>query len=111
MEVFFESERLATKLQSQKKMRKEFGPENAKWIVKRLDNLHFASNLEDMRLLPGRIHELTGDLKGVLAIDLKNGYRLLLEPAEDPPPCKDDGGLDWQAVRSIIITRVEDYHD
>ena len=111
MEVFFASERLAKQLQSSQALRKEFGPENAKWIVKRLDNLRFASNLEEMRSLPGRTHELTGDRNGTLAVELKHGYRLLIEPADDPPPRKPDGGLDWQAIRSIIVIGVENYHE
>jgi proteic killer suppression protein len=111
MEVFFASERLAKQLQSERALRKAFGPENAKWIVRRLDNLRFVSSLEEMRTLPGRTHELAGDRSGTLAIDLKHGYRLLIKPADEPLARKTDGGLDWQAVRSIIVIGVEDYHD
>lgn len=111
MEVFFASERLAKQFQSEQALRKTFGPENATWIEKRLDNLRFADNLEAMRSLPGRTHELSGDRSGTLAIDLKHGYRLMIEPADEPPPRKPDGGLDWQAVRSIVVIGVEDYHD
>ncbi len=111
MEVFFASERLAKQLTSQRTLRKEFGPENAKWIPKRLDNLRFANNLEDMRSLPGRTHELEGNLDGVLSVVLKHGYRLLIKPAEEPPPRKSDGGLDWRAVSSIIVLEVKNYHD
>lgn len=111
MEVLFVSERIAKQFQSEQALRKTFGPENAKWIVKRMDNLRYADNLEVMRSLPGRTHELTGDRSGTLAIDLKHGRRLLIEPADEPPPTKPDGGLDWQAVRSVIVIGVEDYHD
>jgi len=111
MEVFFDSERLANLLQSGKKLRKEYGAENAKWIPKRLDNLRFAGNMEEMRSLPGRTHELRGDRAETFAINLKNGYRLIFKPADEPPPRKDDGGLDWRAIRSIVIITVEDYHD
>ena len=110
MEVFFDSERLASLLLSNKKLRKEFGPQNAKWIPKRLDNLRFANTLQDMQTLPGRTHELHGDRAGTLAMELKNGYRLIFTPTEEPPPRKADGGLDWAAIRSIIILEVEDYH-
>ena len=111
MEVYFESERLARQLESEKTLRKAFGPENAKWIPRRLDNLRFASNLAEASSLPGNLHELTGDRRGALAINLKHGFRLLIRPAEEPPPTKVDGGLDWQAVRSVIVIGVEDYHD
>ena len=111
MEVCFISPKLADLIQDKRKRTREFGPENAKWIQKRLDNLRFASNLEAMRSLPGRTHELTGDRAGTLAIDLKHGFRLIIEPADDPPPRKEDGGLDWQAITSVLVVEVEDYHD
>lgn len=111
MKVFFDSERLANRLQSGKTLRKEFGSENAKWIPKRLDNLRFAEDLEQMRSLPGKTHELHGDRAGTFAINLKHGFRIIFKPADDPPPRKVDGGLDWQAIRSIVIIAVENYHD
>jgi len=49
--------------------------------------------LEIVRALPGRCHELHGNLDGVLSLDLEHPYRLLFEPTE-PPPRLPDGGLD-----------------
>ena len=63
-----------------------------------------------MRNLPGRCHELLGDLKGVLSIDLVHPQRLLFVPQEVPPPKKPDGGLDWTRVEAIEITSIEDTH-
>ena len=63
-----------------------------------------------MRTLPGRCHELTGDRKGTLSIDLDGPYRLIFEPAENPPPVKTDGGLAWELVTAIRILEVEDTH-
>lgn len=111
MDVYFADERLAKLLASQKSLTRRFGPENARLIARRLDNLRFAADLETMRTLPGRTHELTGDRAGTFAIVLKHGYRLIIEPEEDPPPRKPDGGLDWKQIRSVIVVAVEDYHD
>ncbi len=111
MDVYFESQKFAELIGNERKRTREFGPENAKWIKKRLDNLRFATNLEAMRNLPGRTHELTGDRAGTFAIDLKHGDRLIVKPAEDPPPRKPDGGLDWQAITSVVVVTVENYHD
>ena len=111
MEVYFASEKLAELIENDRKRVRAFGAENAKWIQKRLDNLRFASTLEVLRALPGRTHELSGDRAGTFAIDLKHGYRLILKPAEDAPPRKPDGGLNWQAITSVIVIAVEDYHD
>ena len=70
-----------------------------------------ATTLEDMRLLPGaRCHELTGDRKGQLAVDLVHPLRLVFEPDHDPQPEKADGGLDWIAVTKVVIVEIVDYH-
>ncbi len=111
MDVFFESERLANLLQSTKKLSQIYGAENAKLIPRRLDNLRFASSLEEMRTLPGHTHELSGNRAGTLAVNLKHGYRLIIEPADDPAPRKPDGGLDWRAITAVTVVAVEDYHD
>ena len=59
---------------------------------------------------PERRHELTGNRRGTFAVDLKYPYRLVFEPAENPVPRKDDGGIDLERVISIRILKVEDYH-
>ena len=64
-----------------------------------------------MRALPGRCHELKGSRKGQLSVDLDGPRRLILEPALNPLPVKDDGGLDWNRVSSVRILGVEDTHD
>jgi len=87
-----------------------WGPERARRLKRRLDDLRAAPNLETMRQLPGRCHELTGDRKGQITIDLDGPYRLIFEPAENPPPIKEAGGLDWEKVTAVLILAVEDTH-
>ncbi len=82
----------------------------AKKLRQRLADLEAASALEEMRNLPGRCHELTGNLAGHLAVDLKHPYRLIFRPDHAPTPTKADGGLDWSQVTNILITDVRDYH-
>jgi len=83
----------------------------AKVIRRRLDDLDAADNLEVMRNLPGRCHELKGDRKGQLSIDLVHPERLVFVPAHDPVPIKEDGGIDWKRVTSIKIVEVVDTHE
>lgn len=64
-----------------------------------------------MRQLPGRCHELIGDRKGEISIDLDGPYRLIFEPADNPPPTNEDGGLDWKRVTAVVILAVEDTHE
>jgi hypothetical protein len=69
-----------------------------------------AAALDEFRHLPGRCHELAGDRTGQLALVLPDGKRLIFEPAHNPAPLKEDGGLDWAAVRAVRILELADYH-
>ncbi len=84
---------------------------NEKELGKRLDELRAAITLKDLRYLPSaHCHELKGNLKGKLAVNLVHPQRLIFEPFDDPIPTKPDGGLDWCKVRTIRICKIEDYH-
>ena len=106
----FASEKFEEECNSEKLLKKRYGVDRAKRLRKRLDDLRAAGNLEEMRNLPGRCHELKGDRAGQLALDLDHPYRLIFEPAHDPVPAKPDGGLDWTNVTAILVVGVEDYH-
>lgn len=67
--------------------------------------------MEDMRGLPGRWEELSGDRLGFFSCRLDKGLRLILRPTSQPPPAKEDGGLDWQSIDRMTITEVVNYHD
>jgi toxin HigB-1 len=111
MEISFTSGKLQKLCSNEKKMRGELGPKCAAKLQQRLTELAAAENLEDLRNLPGaRCHELTGDLKGCLAVDLQHPQRLIFEPDHDSPPAKPDGGLDWEQVTRILIRDIQDYH-
>ena len=92
-----------------KNLRRKHGEVRAKLIRRRLDELHAANSLQDMQRI-GRCHELSGDKKDILSIDLDGPYRLLFKPADDPIPRKQDGGMDWSGVQTIMIVGVEDTH-
>lgn len=110
MEVFFETQKLGKQLGQERNRVKAFGQEGARRIDLRLQQLMAARSLEDMRALPGRCHELSGDLRGHLAVDVHQPYRLIFHPTADPPPRKPDGGLEWRSVESVTVTQIVDYH-
>ena len=89
----------------------EWGDRRGELIRRRLDEFDAATELEMIRKLPGAgCHELTGNLKGKLAVNLDHPYRLIFEPANDPVPKKPDGGLDWTKVTAITVLEILDYH-
>jgi len=80
-------------------------------IKLRLTQLKAAENLSVLRPLPQcRAHELIGNRKGQISIDLNHPYRLIVAPDHNPIPVKEDGGLNWDKVTKIIILKVEDTH-
>ncbi len=110
MEIHFRSKKLAKTCSSYEQSVKIYGKISAQRLHQRLNDLKAVVHLEDMRVLPGRCHELKGNLSGMLSLDLEHPYRLLFVPDHDPIPRKDDGGLDWSQITAIEIVRVEDTH-
>ena len=110
MEVFFANRALEKRLGSDAARRRGYGDVLARKIARRLNELSAAPNLSAMRLMPGSCHELHGDRAGQLAVGLTDNMRLVFEPANDPIPANDDGGLDWDRVTEVRIREVTDYH-
>lgn len=110
VEIIFAKRKLGASMASHEARVRVFGAERANKLNTRLTQLYEVERLEDMRGLPGRCHELRGDRQGQLAVDVTKNHRLIFKPTEQPPPQKDDGGLDWSKVEAITILEVEDYH-
>ena len=110
MEIIFRSKQFRKECNCQNLLVRRHGARRAKRIRRRLDDLRAATVLEDLRHLPGRCHELTGDRSGQLSLDLDHPNRLILESASNPIPRKADGGLDWTKIAAIVIVGVEDTH-
>jgi proteic killer suppression protein len=110
MHIIFQSKKLSKLCNNDKDLKRRY-EKMAKKIRNSLDDLAAATTLSEFRTLPQyRPHELTENRKGQLAIDLLHPYRLIFEPADDPPAKKADGGIDWNNVKSILIIEITDYH-
>jgi proteic killer suppression protein len=109
LEVSFDDRGLAEMCASETELRKKWGTVRGKKMEQRLKDLRAAETLADMRYLPGRCHELTGNLAGQLSLDLDHPYRLLFRPAEETEPSP-GGGLDWTKVTAVALTSITDTH-
>jgi toxin HigB-1 len=69
-----------------------------------------APTLQDMEGAPGNCHQLRADRAGEFAVYLWGSYRLVFEADHDPPPLREDGGIDRTRVTRISIKEVVDYH-
>ena len=110
MEISFASRKLQNLCESEKELRKAYGSDGAKKAMRRLSDLRAAATLEEMRNLPGRVHELTGDRDGQLAIDLAGGWRLILVPTNGWPTEKSEGAHVWTAIDAVQVLEITDYH-
>jgi|SRR6478609_2123990 len=111
MEILFSNPGEAADWNDSKRLDQMHSKQRAKLIRRRLDDLRAAPNLHVMRDLPGRCHELKGNRKHQLSLDLDGPYRLLFKPAHDPLPVKEDGGMDWKRVTAITVLGVENTHE
>jgi toxin HigB-1 len=112
LEISFRDRRIQKLCSIEKESTKRLGQRCARKLRARMMDLSAAQSLEDLRNVPGtgRLHELRGDRKGQFAMDLVHPLRLVLIPTEDPPPKKNDGGLDWNQITAVTIIEIGDYH-
>ena len=113
MEILFASKKLQKQFNQHKEMQKAFGTQRVKRIAVVMAALRAAPALGTFAppySPPHRCHELTGNKKGKLSLDLDGPYRLIITPEHDPLPQRPEGGLDWHQVTAIKILGVEDTH-
>lgn len=110
MDITFDDSKLRKLANDIRKCKKELGEVRARLFIKRLGDLHNALTLEDVRHLPGRYHELTGNRKGQWACDLDHPYRLVFEPHEKPIPADEGGKYIWLEIKGVEIIEITDYH-
>jgi proteic killer suppression protein len=109
VEVMFATTRLQRLFESQKELRRAHGDRCAKKLMTRVSELQAATTLAEFRHLPGRCHELDGDRRGQLALELEGGKRLIFSP-NGSDIHRADGGLDWSLVEAVCVVEVADYH-
>ena len=81
-----------------------------KQVRKRLDDIHAAETLDDIRYVPERFEELTGDRRGQFSLRLSANVRMIIEPADDAACNKNDDGINLRLVTAVRIVEIVDYH-
>lgn len=110
MHVTFDDAKLERLFESESKLRRKYGPQQADKLTNRLAQLRAVGCAADLLPpLPGRWHELSSNWAEHWSGDLVHPERLLIRPAE-PVPRKDDGGVDWTAVTAVIVVGIHDTH-
>lgn len=111
MRIKYQHKKLQKATADLKSISKNYGV-MAKKVIQRLKEIEASSTLEVLGKIPAaRCHQLVGNFAGHLAVDVSKNHRIIFRPDHDPPPEKEDGGLDWSQVTDIIIVAIgEDYH-
>lgn len=109
MDVFYENKKVEALCTDERRALKELGKNGFRKLRARLADLDAAHSVGQLQA--GRPHVLHGDRAGQLALDLDKGRRLVLEPADEPPPLDENGKLMWAQVQSVRIVFIGDYHD
>ncbi len=114
MDITFKNKKVEKSFNKGAQLERLHGGLRAKKIRIRMKELRAANTLMDFwppKSPPARCHELIeGQRAGQLSMDLDHPYRLIFVPDHDPPPVREDGGLDWSRVTAIKILGVEDTH-
>ena len=111
MEVYFRTKKLARVFCSEMLLIREYGPENARLIMRRMSVLVAVPTLQEVPdTKPDRRHQLKGKRSGQFAVDVKHPSRIVFEPAHNPVPLLEHGGYDLSRITAIEILAVEDYH-
>ena len=107
------SDHLRCDIEDEAACRRSYGADMAKKIGLRFAALRAADSLVDFwppKSGPERCHELKGDLAGTFSIDLKQPYRMLFKPIEEPPNPLDERQR-WVGIKTVEILSIEDTHE
>lgn len=110
MNLTFDDKKLLKCANNDSYSKQQLGPKRAKLFKQRLDDLMASQTLEDVRHLPGKYHELTGNRKGQWSCDLDQPFRLVFTPQERPIPTNEVGQYVWIEITNIEIIEIIDYH-
>ena len=113
MDIEFTSKKLAKEMNEAKAMQKAHGSKRSRILKIVMTALRAAPTLAVFAppySPPHRCHELTGNRKGQLSLDLDGQFRLIFKSQHNPAPMRPEGGLDWAQVTAIKIIGVDDTH-
>src|SRR5947209_17765336 len=113
MDIYVSDKNLRNALESESACKRRYGADMAKKLMLRLAALRASESLADFwppKSGPERCHELKGDREGIFSFDLKQPYRLLLQPvganvSED----RSNEQERWKSVTAIeLLSRSEE---
>src|SRR5690606_18199606 len=111
LDILFATPQLDRLCHDDKLAKRTLGPDSARKLRTRLDDLKAAANMAVCKALPGRFHPLNRDREGEYSVSLAGGHRLVFKPVATLMPTLVDGSIDLGKVATIRVVYVGDYHD
>ncbi|NLO44657.1 MAG: hypothetical protein GX106_06845 [Candidatus Cloacimonetes bacterium] len=108
MEISFISRKIEKLCLNEKEMIRKYGDLSNK-LKQRLSELEAAANLTELPPFAG-CHPLIGNYKHCYALNLKQPYRLIIEPNWHKLGLKKGEQIELAEINSIVIVGVDDYH-
>ncbi len=106
MQIVYADKELATCAGDKSFAVKKLGHRRANIYWARLETLKQTCNLGELKNMPGRFHELTGNRAGQWACDLDHPYRLIFKPL-----INNEGNIVGLIVeQTVSIMEIVDYH-
>ncbi len=110
MKICYKRSKTKKQLSKASNIKKTFGV-HAKKVVSRLDDIEASPNLAILMQIPAaNCHRLVGKRSHQWALNVSNNFRMVFELAHDPIPMLKDNSIDVQAIVSITIVEIIDYH-
>ena len=109
MDIHFASEKLRKVLSEEKSIIRKYGTACAKKIMARISALRAVSSWAELPNLPGNWHPLKADRQSEWSAELADGKRLIVLPHGDYKN-REDGAVDLNSIREVMINEVIDYH-
>ena len=106
MVITFATASLRKLVNDKGKLVRRFGKECADLIRRRLDDMDAAENLAAMKKVHQRTHPMTGNLKGLISMDVKHPKRLLVRPLNGFV----GAGANWERVTAVEVVDIRDTH-
>jgi hypothetical protein len=103
--IAFSTLKLRSLCESQAKAEHQYGYKVAKQLRARLAELRAVDTV--LELPAGRPREIAGNPHKNYAVNLADGYRLVLGANHTKVPVLESGGIDWAQVSWVMVVRIE----
>jgi len=110
MDITFANKKLEKWANNFALAQKKLGNDRATKYHQRHGDMRDVESFNDLQLLPGNFHNLSGDRNGQWSCSLDHPYRLIFESAVQPVSTNEHGTPILTKMKIVKIIEMVDYH-